>query len=907
MHKYNLLYPFLSSNARDIHNSARNVVLELSAWIVCLAFLLYQLRGMLFYGDFVPIHDLYYFSLPLFNFFAQSIAVGHFPYWNPFTHAGEPFYLIPFKVKFLDLSILVIFIGKYFTKNLEILFSWDRLIQTLVMLFGSYIVLRAYATKIMTKIILIPILIFSSMTLGTFRTTGLVHHFLWVPFLFYYVSKILYQEDYRWCNFILAGAFFGLTLQSNLFIGSTLLIIILVVSHLFYRFYLLKKLFFSSKFFLKLLLVLAIVVAMSAPNVILLLERNKYIFPTRMASQQTLDGTKYYGNQQYEGGPSDLLEGIFMPYELVKQTGAFTNLWDFLQVISPGGNRHALWPGRSMWGNASESFLYLGLLTWVFILIGIIFGQHEMKPTMLTLLLIFIFVTMGPNGGIHRLIYSIFPPFWFLRHTHSFMLFVSFFLLYFFVIGLERFFVWLPNNNPFNVKDLFDKRTLISTIIFTSVISFIIYLATHLKYPGILYSWVYIVFLFFFGWAFRRRLGNIGLFIGVVASQILIVFILDPDKYYFALRISIFIFLPFLFWQLLIKSKFGKTLSIQMLSFIVMIIFSVFLVGDLLSSFKNFSYLYNYCPSPSKDHNVQILLSNIHIPLKRYLVAPSIYSKTNIWVSPQSMRYTSLEFRKSYAFSSFMSEEDKKRFIPKYIPSKSINYNSPTKNTLYNYRWNSLLLLKNYFELVNSKLSPTAIEKAMAINNDIYQFRTCAVSLDNDNQLTFLSNLPPRQQIRLSAKYIVSSGSKRQFDGLELNKDCFYKENIGDNCEQLSTACTRSSVNKFMIITTKVKNYDNYVIIANAPSDGFLYWADGYDKWWRAWVNDTKAQIYRANVNFKAIKLARGKNVIQLIYDPIPIRYAIYLFYGTLLVSVIGGFIFSFKGKPDHIAKELQM
>jgi len=668
MHINNLSYLFISSTAGDVYKSARNIIWESFFWLICLSILIYQLRGMLFYGDFVPIHDLYYFSLPLYNFFAQNIALGHFPYWNPFTHAGEPFYLIPFKVKFLDLSIPIIFIGKYFTKNLEILFSWDRLIQTLVMLLGSYVVLRTYATKIISKLLLIPILIFSSMTLGTFRTTGLVHHFLWVPFLFYYISKILYREDYRWCNFILIGAFFGLTFQSNLFIGSTLLIIILIISHLFYRFYLLKNLFFSSKLFLKLILVLAIIIAMSAPNIVLMLERNKYIFPTRMASQQTLDGANYYGNQQHEGGPNDLLEGIFMPYELVKQTGAFTNFWDFLQVISPGGNRHALWPGRSMWGNASECFLYLGLLTWIFILIGIIFGQHEMKPTMFTLLLIFTLVTMGPNGGIHRLIYSLFPPFWFLRHTHSLMLFVSFFLLYFFVIGLDRFLGWLPYNNAFNMKTLLDKRALISTIVFASVVTFIIYLATQLKYPVILYSWAYIVFLSFFGWALRRRLGSIGLFVSVVVSQILIVFFLNPDRYYFALRISIFIFLPFLLYQLLTKSKFGKTLSIQKLTSIVMIIFTLFLIGDLLSSFNNFSYLYNYCPSPSKNYKVQILLlSDINIPLKRYLVPPPIYSKTNIWVSPQSMRYTSLEFRNSYAFSSLMSEQDKKRFGPRLV------------------------------------------------------------------------------------------------------------------------------------------------------------------------------------------------------------------------------------------------
>jgi hypothetical protein len=185
----------------------------------------------------------------------------------------------------------------------------------------------------------------------------------------------------------------------------------------------------------------------------------------------------------------------------------------------------------------------------------------------------------------------------------------------------------------------------------------------------------------------------------------------------------------------------------------------------------------------------------------------------------------------------------------------------------------------------------------MAINEDIYQFRAYAVPLGDGNQLTFLSSLPPSQQIRLCAKFMVSNGSKSQFDGLAVNKDCFYDPSNTDNCEQSVKANSGFLGNKFRIIRSEVKSYDNYVIIADSPSDGFLYWADGYDKWWKAWVNDKKAQIYRVNVNFKAIQLTQGKNVIRFMYDPLPIKSALYLFYGTLLISVIGGFVFSFKRK----------
>ena len=59
---------------------------------------------------------------------------------------------------------------------------------------------------------------------------------------------------------------------------------------------------------------------------------------------------------------------------------------------------------------------------------------------------------------------------------------------------------------------------------------------------------------------------------------------------------------------------------------------------------------------------------------------------------------------------------------------------------------------------------------------------------------------------------------------------------------------------------------------AYTDREGFLYWADGHDKNWHAYINGKEVSIYRANINFKAIRLPKGTNNIKFIYNPFYLR-----------------------------------
>ncbi|MBW2170524.1 MAG: hypothetical protein JRF69_00855 [Deltaproteobacteria bacterium] len=72
--------------------------------------------------------------------------------------------------------------------------------------------------------------------------------------------------------------------------------------------------------------------------------------------------------------------------------------------------------------------------------------------------------------------------------------------------------------------------------------------------------------------------------------------------------------------------------------------------------------------------------------------------------------------------------------------------------------------------------------------------------------------------------------------------------------------------------------HDAFSIDVVTDKHGILYWSDGFDEGWRAYVDGKEVPIYRANVNFKAI-------VLRPLF-----KMALLAFYGTLGLAIILAF-----------------
>jgi uncharacterized membrane protein YfhO len=63
-------------------------------------------------------------------------------------------------------------------------------------------------------------------------------------------------------------------------------------------------------------------------------------------------------------------------------------------------------------------------------------------------------------------------------------------------------------------------------------------------------------------------------------------------------------------------------------------------------------------------------------------------------------------------------------------------------------------------------------------------------------------------------------------------------------------------------------DYNSLALTVEAPHAGVLYWADGYDPHWRAWVDGMEVPVHRANLAFKAIFIPDGQHAVRFAYRP---------------------------------------
>jgi len=1027
------------------------VIIEAIIGILATAFLIYTMKSMLLFGETTLAHDNLLWNYPVFQFFAENIINGHFPLWNPFSHAGEPFYPIIGQMRLLEpITLLIIYLGKFISNDIVMLFNWNRFILSIIMACGVYIVLRRFANHLFIRLSLIPILLYSSFMLGSFRQDAILNQFLWLPFVAHFLLRIIYYKDYRWHNWLLLAGLIGLNWQSYFFTGTWIFLLFFFIGLLFFRRDLLIELFKAKKVVLKISLLFVIILAMAMPNIVLMLEKDKYVFPARMIDVGSDRSAPRGAPLQYEAGiSSTVVESINMPYSFIIFTGTFSNIWDFIQFISPDGNNYVGWPSRTGWGKPSEAYMYIGFLPWAIALLGFVAGRHDMKRVWMLLAGGFGLLMLGPAGGLHKLLYYIYPPMWFVRHTHTFVLFFIFAILYFYVLGLNRIFsTWdrsVFESNTFTgilrrfIKIKEDYIHSIAIFIFSTVIVLSVYWMTTITYPYTNYLFIFIISTFIIGWILWKDLGEKGLYISLLASHVIIVFIFSENTYKFTRYIIPALGLPIaLFMFIKMQRKLSETTRYN-LSLVLLLVFSTALTLDLIYSFKISSFLYQATAHPAISHKID---TTIH---KSYsLQDRSIYPKVNLdGNSEQGMRYLPTVYRKPFVFSSIMepnydgsyvqaknifaglanksfenwTASSSGRYLPeqfvydqdgdgggiekytagdgikdggiavlltpssigdsfiryqtsqieeirgrhirlsvwvksqnksrdavqiqiqddigppisksynnsgdwehliigKYIDRKAkqltvrCNIRAFATNSAYfdgitieivdvinefeyalrSKRWSSFLLLKNYFELINADIHPSVLEEMFAVNKPLFQFKEKAVMVKEGEFPDFLRQLGLANSVELLREAVIIDGKNEPYLTKIKGGD---KYQNGDNALTVTALLNEVRSNSDAMgknsFTYAIENYNynSFEIKVSTDNKGILYWADGYDKNWHAYINGKEVPIYRANINFKAISLPKGASAISFVYDPFWFKAGLFVFYGTLIACIL--------------------
>jgi uncharacterized membrane protein YfhO len=66
-------------------------------------------------------------------------------------------------------------------------------------------------------------------------------------------------------------------------------------------------------------------------------------------------------------------------------------------------------------------------------------------------------------------------------------------------------------------------------------------------------------------------------------------------------------------------------------------------------------------------------------------------------------------------------------------------------------------------------------------------------------------------------------------------------------------------------------------ISVNANTDSLLFLSDSFSPGWKAFVDEKEIEVYRANYDFRAVYVTKGKHSVQFIYEPDSFKYGLFL------------------------------
>ncbi|MBI4555882.1 MAG: hypothetical protein HY715_09560 [Planctomycetes bacterium] len=75
-------------------------------------------------------------------------------------------------------------------------------------------------------------------------------------------------------------------------------------------------------------------------------------------------------------------------------------------------------------------------------------------------------------------------------------------------------------------------------------------------------------------------------------------------------------------------------------------------------------------------------------------------------------------------------------------------------------------------------------------------------------------------------------------------------------------------------------------IMVKNQEEGYLYYNDGWSKYWKAFDGGKEVPVEVANYNFKAVFLGRGEHLVRFVFDPWSYRYGVYAYYAGLFACL---------------------
>jgi hypothetical protein len=655
----------------------------------------------------------------------------------------------------------------------------------------------------------------------------------------------------------------------------------------------------------------AILAVMFAPSLVLFRETDRFVFPPRVLDYDYEGRAPNQGPSQFEPrGEIKWSRPLLYPYGLQAHVGSFGAPDDYIQMLAPLGNEYARPAGRP-WGKPSEAFIYIGLLPLALALLGMVAGRHSLRQIGLFVLAAIGLLALGHPALLHAALYWVFPPLWVCRNTHALVLFVVLPLLYFFVLGCERL-ISAGREGTFQscrpegpIGRRFGASTvawLTATGLMGVAVCAAVMILSRLRYPFTFYMLPVTVAAAAAGWILRRDLGQAGVYWGVLGGWVsgVSLLALEGKDQTSLLFLAVFLLIPLLVWGYAsVRTRLAREACL---------ILSVLLSGGVV---LHRAHATAWPPRGIEAlgltpgyvlaglGTVVVLASVTIIAVKRVVTDECLLSRKIAigvavaalcfdllgfsgyvqdlaeWKRPddflplvtrskppefpvtrepaplvppapayeQTIRYLSVAMRRATAFSPLFVGSPRSDALDRTAESAIARLQEGPRASTF-------LMTTGYQRLLVATPPPDVLAEIFAIERPLIRLRSSWVWFDEPESSRLLK--PGAMTSELNGLFPESVVLAPVRGIGRLNPD--------GGGGGMTEARARWTVRRY--------DYNSLDLEVETPARAVLYWADGCDPSWRAWVDGIEVVVHRANLAFKAVFVPPGRHAVRFEYRP---------------------------------------
>ncbi len=829
-----------------IRNSIRTILdfNSLFSAHVIIASIFISISGFFILTGYAPIHDAISWH-GVFHFFYSSIEKGIFPYWNPYSQVGTPFYVYCQSFGLLEPSnFLFVLIQKITGCTTFTAYILHYMFYFYVFIIGTYYVLRVVTNSNSTSLLFSFVLFLACFPMFM-RQNGALNSFFLTPLIIYFILLFFREADNikKGFYFFIASYLFSLTLNIYIPAGVMFTVLVFVVFAFLFRLAKIRACVSFMKtrqgLFLSLMSVL-VVLLISLPLLALYYSFNNAetneMFPSVRIFQKN-------GNSLVELYVSDLKENLFSE-KFTNNIKTSNNLWNIIGL--------AYEPLIHFMGERlpSEIFLYISMLPLLCIIAALKKGKGYayvfLAIAFLTLLLMTNFKKeVLSQPVLHQwMITEVIP---FLKTVEVLQNFGPLFLLCILVIGAVGF---SAITNSINGRFIWSAAA-VFVFIKNSILGVAIYLFVKYKInfldPSLLHKKLNI--------PHERIALVLGLLLVIVTPVVIGVF--------------------------LIKRLFPKVSGDKLRTISV-----IFLLADLLIFYGFHS---THFKIPDLISYEKVLENKYYEALKHEDLLKTRHE--NIFVNYRKpFSVPTVDSQNPYFFSTFWGHEVygvKKIAFPNALKVLLSDKTAPRWD--YFPRWDHFYMTKYYYDYIVNILPSTQLLTS-SVKAPILNFFPDKNAIFVDNKYEVVKKID-QMSLKKLGKYIFIEKDKDKkltspdvsdfFDSRKYLK--YSKKELSDFNRVLNFAPTESSAVNYEI---KDYNVNKLSLVIDAPGDGYFYFGDGYSKDWKAYVDHMQSEIYKTNINFKSVYVTKGRHKIDFIFDPVLFRYSLYAYFAGNLLAL---------------------